>query len=273
MKEDVFMRPNDSKFSFDSPHCSFDLAFGYGYTGSPDVVKAMALHADRTTKQNVLMGCQTGFMTGHFDNMQVFLATWVAEHLTQIKADKAEQGEDSWKKDTHTFVGGTALALLEKTKYPVETAKVLTLKMDDAARQETLDYLLRYAAARKKSDVVEALLAAGANANTMGGIAVKNALAEEPVDVLSLRALHKHGADFAKAAGTWSLDAAVVMDWDARLDREEATAAIDAFKQQVAELTATVETLQKKLQEYEGGKPAKPRKSKHSKPPQAPPAA
>lgn len=267
------MRPNDNKFSFDSPHCSFDLAFDYGYTGTPDVVKAMALHADRTTKQNVLMGCQTGFMTGHFENLQVFLATWVAEHLTQLKADKAEQSEDNWKKDTHTFVGGTALALLEKTKYPVETAKMLTLKMDDAARQETLDYLLRYASARKKADVVEALLIAGAQANTMGGIAVKNALADEPVDVLSLRALHKHGADFAKAAGTWSLDIVTTMAWDARLNKEEATATIDAFKQQVAELTQTVDTLEKKLQKYEGEKLPKPRKSKEPKPPQAPPAA
>jgi|GEM_PF-1814009 len=267
------MRPNDNKFSFDSPHCSFDLAFGYGYTGSPDVVKAMALHADRTTKQNVLMGCQTGFMTGHFDNMQVFLATWVGEHLTQIKSDKGEHSEESWKKDTHAFVGSICLALLEKTKYPVETAKVLTLKMDDTARQETLDYLLRYASARKKSDVVAALLAAGADGNTMGGIAVKNALAEEPADVPSLRALHKHGADFAKAAGTWSLDMAVVSAWDARLEKEEATAAIEAFKQQVAELTATVDTLQKKLQKYEGDKTGKPRKDKKPPSPPAPPAA
>lgn len=264
-------RPGDNKFSFDSPHCSFDLAFGYGYTGTPEVVKAMTQHADRETKLNVLMGCQTGFMTGHFENMQVFLATWVGEHLTQIKADKAEQSDESWKKDTHAFVGATALALLEKTKYPVETAKVLTLKMNDATRQETLDYLLRYASARRKADVVEAVLVAGANANTMGGIAVKNALADEPVDVLSLRALHKHGADFAKAAGTWSLDVAATMVWDARLNKEEATATIDAFKQQVTELTATVETLQKKLQQYEGDKPKKPRKNKDPKPPQTPP--
>lgn len=265
-------RPGDNKFSFDSPHCSFDTAFDYGYTGSPDVVKAMALHADRTTKQNVLMGCQTGFMTGHFENMQVFLDTWAGAHLTQIKSDKAEQSDESWKKDTHTFIGATCLALLEKTKYPVETAKVLTHKMQPAAKQETLDYLLRYAVARKKSDVVEALLVAGADANTMGGIAVKNALADEPVDVLSLRALHKHGADFAKAAGTWSLDVVATMAWDARMNKEEATATIDAFKQQVAELTQTVDSLQKKLQKYETDKPQKPRKNKKPEPPQAPPA-
>lgn len=263
-------RPGDNKFSFDSPNCSFDLAFGYGYTGSPDVVKAMALHADRETKLNVLMGCQTGFMTGHFENMQVFLAAWVPEHLTQIKSDKAEQSDDSWKKDTHAFVGATALSLIEKTKYPVETAKVMLQKIEPAAQQETLDYLLRYASARKKADVVEALLKAGADANTMGGIAVKNAFEGEPVDVPALRALHKGGADFAKAAGTWSLDVAKTMDWDARLNTEEAAAAIEAFKAQVTELTATVETLQKKLQKYEGDKPKKTGKRK---PPQTPPAA
>lgn len=266
-------RPGDNKFSFDSPHCSFDLAFGYGYTGSPDVVKAMALHADRETKLNVLMGCQTGFMTGHFENMQAFLAAWVPEHLTQIKSDKAEQSDESWKKDTHAFVGATALSLIEKTKYPVETAKVMLQKIEPAtAKQETLDYLLRYASARKKADVVEALLKAGANANTMGGIAVKNAFEGEPVDVPALRALHKNGADFAKAAGTWSLDVAKTMEWDARLNKEEATATIEALQAQAEELTGKVDALQKKVNKYEGDKPAKPKKSKKPKPPQTPPA-
>jgi hypothetical protein len=248
-------RPGDAKFSFDSPHCSFDEAFGYGYTGTPDVVRAMCLHADRETKLNVLMGCQTGFITGHFENMQVFLATWVSHHLPDIRADKGEVGDDTWKKDTEAFVSKTAVAVIEKSKYPAAAAKVLVMKMTDAEKQQTLDLLLRHASARKNSLVVEAVIEAGANVNTMGGIAVKNALTGEPIDVPSLRVLHKKGADFMAAAGTWSLSVETLRDWDARLAKEEATATIDAFRTQVKELTGEVEDLRARLKKYEPDAP------------------
>lgn len=244
-------RPGDNKFSFDSPHCSFDEAFGYGYTGTPDVVRAMCLHADRETKLNVLMGCQTGFITGHFENMQVFLATWVSHHLQDIRADKGEVGDDTWKKDTEAFVCKTAVAVIEKSKYPAAAAKVLVMKMTDAEKQQTLDLLLRHASARKNSVVVEAVIEAGANVNTMGGIAIKNALSGEPVDVPSLRVLHKKGADFMAAAGTWSLPAETLRDWDARLEKEETTATLDAFRAHVSELTAEVKDLRARLEKYE----------------------
>jgi hypothetical protein len=262
-------RPGENKFSFDSPHCSFDDAFGYGYTGTPDVVRAMCLHADRETKLNVLMGCQTGFITGHFENMQVFLATWVSHHLPEIRADKGEVGEDTWKKDTEVFVCKTTVAVIEKSKYPAAAAKVLVMKMTDDEKQQTLDLLLRHASARKNSVVVEAVIEAGANVNTMGGIAVKNALSGEPVDVPSLRVLHKKGADFMAAAGTWSLPVDDLRTWDARLTKEETTATIDAFRTQVKELTGEVEDLRTRLKKYEpdaeNDKPAPP-----PKPPAAP---
>jgi hypothetical protein len=262
-------RPGDNKFSFDSPHCSFDQAFGYGHTGSTEVVKAMAQHADRETKLNVLMGAQTGFITGHFDNLQTFMATWIPQHLRDIKSDRAEQSDDNWKKDTHAFVGGVATAVIEKSKYPVAAAKVMLQQLDDASRQETLDYLLRHASARKNAVVVEAVLEAGANPDTMGGLAIKNALSGEPVDVLSLRALHKKGADFAKAAGTWDLDKDKINDWDVRLTKEETTAALDGFKQQVQELTSENAALKARLEKLE----KKPKAKKDNSPKPPPPAA
>ena len=78
-----------------------------------------------------------------------------------------------------------------------------------------------------------------------------NALSGEPVDVPSLRVLHKKGADFMAAAGTWSLPAETLRDWDARLEKEETTATLDAFRAQVSELTAEVKDLRARLEKYE----------------------
>jgi len=237
----------------------FDDAFGFGYTGSPETVRAMCLFSHPDMRWGMLLGCETGYITGYPDNMLMFLATYVGASMKEMQADK---GDDP---DMQRHIAQPMTKLIERSTLPHGTALFLTKNMDKEQRQATLDLVLRHAARAKNPKVIEALLEAGANPNTMGGIAVKYAF-DTPQDLQSLRALHKAGAKFLAAAGAFSLPETELRALDLRLTQEETTAKADTFKKQADELTGKVDALKKELDTR-----PKPPETPPPPPPPAPP--
>ncbi len=167
-----------------------------GLNGKPEKVREKALvDSEYTKKIELVEGCMKAFDEGRPENFRTFLGAYLEFKRKSGSLDKImTEGMDE---GIVNLASRPLMRLIEKSQTPAQTIESLTTGLSPYYRQVALDLALREASGKANSwFVVEAVLAAGADANAGGGRPLASAIRNDNTRIAGI--LFTHGADFDK---------------------------------------------------------------------------